>query len=137
MLTFARRAMIPVGLAVLNATCKDQAPTIEELVGVYEAIVFTTEEDGTTIDRLATGASITLTLELEGSTTGRLFVPGGGEDGSDLDAELTGSWTLNGDTVELSHAADTFLRDMTFTAEGMQLSGQATFGVTITVVLAK
>ncbi len=126
------------GLMVVVACGDAQAPTVQDVAGTYEATTFTTEEAGTTTDRLAAGASITLTLGADGSTTGRLFVPGGAEDGSDFDADLTGTWTLSESTVELAHDADTFMRDMPFAVDGSRLVGEATFsGVMIRVVLTK
>lgn len=137
---------IPVRLAVcllsvtlLHTGCNDAvAPTMEELVGIYKATTFTMEEGGTTTDQLAAGASISLALNADGSTAGRLLIPGGNTDGSDFDADLTGTWLLSGRTLTLDHTADTFMRDTPFTANGMQLNGEATFGgVTIHVVLSK
>jgi hypothetical protein len=111
---------------------------MESVAGAYTASTFTVLEGGTTTDVLAGGGSITLTLAAAGSTTGRVFVPGGGENGGDFDEDLSGTWTLQDSTVTLDHTADTFLRDMTFTVRGRQLSGQETFGgVTISVVLTK
>lgn len=127
-------------LFVLLVACGDDpaAPTLDEVVGTYHATTFTTQEAGTATDQLAGGASITLNLTAQLTTAGRLFVPGGNEDGSDFDADLTGTWTLTGRTVNLEHAADTFLRDMPITADGSRLTGQATFaGVTVRIVLSK
>jgi hypothetical protein len=125
--------------AVLIAACGDStAPTMSSVSGGYTAASFTVTESGGTTDILATGGSITLTLTAAGATSGRLFVPGGAEDGSDFDEDLTGTWTLRDSTVTLDHDADTFLRDMSLTVRGQQLIGQETFSdVTVSVVLAK
>jgi hypothetical protein len=125
--------------AVLIAACGDStAPTMSSVSGGYTATSFTVTESGGTTDILATGGSITLTLTAAGATSGRLFVPGGAEDGSDFDEDLTGTWTLRDSTVTLDHDADTFLRDMSLTVRGQQLIGQETFSdVTVSVVLAK
>ena len=73
-----------------------------------------------------------------GTTTGRLFVPGGNEDGSDLDEDLTGTWSLSNSTVTFSQTADTFIRDAEFTATHDLLTGEGTFnGSTIQLVLGK
>jgi hypothetical protein len=68
---------------------------------------------------------------------GRLFVPGADEDGGDLDEDLVGDWSLEGDVVRLQHEADTFLRDIDFFYRDGRLEGVETFQVTISVVLAK
>lgn len=121
----------------LLAACSD-ALTVESVAGSYEATTFTVREGSTTEDLLAAGASINLTLTAAGTTSGRLFVPGGAEDGSDFDADLTGAWALSGKQVTFDHAADTFIRDMPFTADDGRLSGEATFsGATLRVVLER
>lgn len=125
--------------AVLVAACSDStAPTMASVAGSYAATTFTVTESGGTTNILAAGGSISLTLAAAGTTSGRLFVPGGAEGGGDFDEDLTGTWSLQDSTVTLDHDADTFLRDMTFTVRGQQLVGQETFtDVTVAVVLAK
>jgi hypothetical protein len=123
-------------LALLTA-CSD-ALTVDDLAGSYSATTFTTQEGSATTDWLTGGASIHVTLSAAGNTSGRLFVPGGNEDGSDLDADLTGTWALAGSQVTFQHSADTFLRDMPFTVDAGRLIGEATFsGVTVRVVLER
>lgn len=93
---------------------------------------------GQTTDYLAAGATARLELDADGTTTGRLFVPGGGENGGDFDADLAGTWTLQGDTVRLSHAADTFLRDMPLVVSRNSLAGDRTFsGIHVRIVLVR
>jgi hypothetical protein len=117
--------------------CSDTL-TVDDLAGSYSATTFTTREAGATTDWLAAGAFINLTLTATGNTTGRVFVPGGNEDGSDFDADLTGTWALAGSQVTFQHSADTFLRDMSFAVDAGRLTGEATFsGVTVRVVLER
>jgi hypothetical protein len=112
--------------------------TIENVAGAYSATRLTTTESGVTTNQLTHGATLDLTLAADGSTTGRLFIPGGAEGGGDFDEDLTGTWTLTGKSVTFDHAADTFVRDMPFTAGLDRLSGEATFGdVTVRVTLEK
>jgi hypothetical protein len=133
------RLWATVAAAVLLAACSDStAPTMRSVAGSYSATSFTVTESGGTTNILAAGGSITLTLTAAGVTSGRLFVPGGAEDGGDFDEALTGTWTLQDSTVTLEHDADTFLRDMTFTVRGQQLVGEETFSdVTVAVVFTK
>ncbi|HZD06265.1 MAG TPA: hypothetical protein VE173_15245 [Longimicrobiales bacterium] len=100
--------------------------------GPFGAITFITTEAGSSeeTDWLARGASIVLDLKADGTTGGRLYVPGADEDGGDMDEDLTGTWSLTNGRVALDHEADTFLRDMDYTLEGNRLKGEETFGGT-------
>ncbi len=101
------------------------SPTEETVAGSYSAATFT-----------ATSGAVTLAAD--GTTTGRLLVPGSGEVGEDLDENLTGTWTLDGSTVTFSQTADTFIRDAPFTAGRDRLTGEGTFdGQTIRLILIK
>ena len=130
------RHMATAALA-LFACGEASAPTVASVAGSYAATEFTVAEaGGAAVDYLDLGATITLTLSADGSTSGQLFVPDGGEGGGDFVASLLGTWALAGNVVSLAHEADTFLRDMTFTVDGGDLVGSATFsGATITVRL--
>lgn len=107
--------------------------------GSFGAVVFTTTRpDGTeTVDWLARGASIRLSLHEDMTTSGRLYIPGGDEDGGDMDEDLTGTWTLRGNRVSLDHEADTFLRDMDLFVDGGRLEGEETWSVTVRVELVR
>jgi hypothetical protein len=98
--------------------------------GSFGAVVLTTHDpDGEgPVDWLARGASILLGLHEDLTTTGRMFVPGGDEDGGDLDMDLAGTWSLDGNVVRLQHDADTFLRDMDLVVGNDRLRGEETFG---------
>ncbi len=130
-----------LGLAVVLAGCGDDdgfSPTVETVAGSYSAASFTLGSPAGTIDLLALGSVVTVTLAPDGSTSGQLLVPGGAEDGGDLDADLTGTWTLDGSTVTFNQAADTFIRDAEFTAAENRLTGEGTFdGQTVRLVLTK
>jgi hypothetical protein len=90
------------------------------------------------VDLLAQGSHVTLDLATDGTTTGQLFVPGGDEDGGDLDVDLTGTWTLSGSTVTFDQAGDTFIRDVEFTAEQNRLTGEGDFDdASIRLILTK
>ena len=102
-------------------------PTEETVAGIYEATTFTVTSRVGTTDLLLAGATVDATLAPDGTTSGRLFVPGGAEDGSDLDEDLTGTWTLTGETVTFDQTADTFIRDAEFIAGRNTLTGEGTF----------
>ena len=134
---------------LLTAACGDdpaspEAPTMAVVAGEYDAtdsfgaLTFTTTADGQTTDWLAAGASLTLTLNADGTMDGRLFIPGVEEDGGDLDESMAGTWTLSGTTIDFQQDADTFVRDMPFTYTDGALSGDRTFDeVRVQVVLVE
>ena len=65
-------------------------------------------------DWLARGAFLDLTINADGVVEGQLFIPDGQANGTPLNADMFGSWSLKGSTVRFSQAADTFVRDMGF-----------------------
>lgn len=131
--------LLVVAAAILSFACGDDGfdPTVANVTGAYTATTLTSTNGSVVTDQLAAGSSLTITLSADGTTTGRLFFPFTGSGGS-LDVSLAGTWTLNRNTVEFTHTADSFLRDMTFTASRDALEGQATFGGSVVrVVLTK
>lgn len=116
--------LLLLALLLAGAACDDDPLTPEERVsGDYRATTLLVVDGGTTLDALGIGAELDLTLRPDGTTAGRFFVPGGDDDGSDLDADLTGTFTLSddGQVVRLDHAADTFLRDIDLMVQGDRL----------------
>jgi hypothetical protein len=104
----------------------------------YGAVTFTSTGSGESTDWLARGGSLKIELAPDGTTTGRVFLPGADEDGGDWTADLKGSWSLDGTTVRFSHTADTFLRDTPFRATEGRLEGDQTFnGIRVHVVLLR
>ena len=55
-----------------------------------------------------------------------------------IEADLTGTWTLSGNTVTFNQTADTFIRDVDFTAAQNSLDAEGTFdGTTVHLTLSK
>jgi hypothetical protein len=129
------------GMFLLASACDDSptGPTTADVAGSYEATTLTVTDGGTTTDALAEGASIAVTLDGDGTTSGTFVVPGSmSESGEEEVLDLEGSWTLEGRNVSLDHEADTFLRDMTFEVGDGRLEGEETFGSeTVRVVLER
>ena len=130
-----------LALAVVLIGCGDDdsfSPTVENVSGSYSAASFTLTTVAGTVDLLALGADVTAVLAPDGTTTGHLSVPGGGEGGEDIEADLTGTWTLSGTTVTFTQTSDTFIRDAEFTAGENTLTGEySNEGETVRLVLAK
>lgn len=127
------RAMLAAAALSVTVACDGErggGPDTAGLAGTYTATSFTTESGGTSTDQLAAGATVLLQLNPQGTTAGRLFLPNAEEGGGDFEADLTGSWRVQGNSVELDHAADTFLRDMSLVMSGSTLGGEAMFGET-------
>src|SRR6188768_3220932 len=117
-----RRGVLGAAMVALVFTgCDTMTPeevALNDVVRSYSAQLFMTTVGGTTTDQLARGATLTMTLSADRTTSGRLFVPGGAENGGNLDVSLAGTFSFDDarDAVAFSLPADTFLRDMTFTA---------------------
>jgi hypothetical protein len=131
-----------LAFAVVLLGCGDDdsfSPTVEKVSGSYSAATFSVTTVAGTIDLLALGSHVEAVLAPDGTTTGQLFVPNGGEDGEDFEADLTGTWTLNGNTVTFDQSGDTFIRDAEFTAGRNTLIGEYTSseGETVRLVLTK
>ena len=126
--------------ALTIAACGDNGPsfpTQQSVAGTYVATTFLATSGGSTANLLTSGASVTLILNADGTTSGRLFVPASVT--PQVDAPLTGTWTfLDANDIDLSSNTDTFLRDMVFAVTANSLVGDQTFSATrIQVVLTK
>ncbi len=115
-------------------------PPPNPILGTYQATVLTVVIPGRTIDVLATGGSLTIALSANGTTSGRFLVPGGAENGQDLDASMAGTWSQTNDAVRFVQDADTFVRDATWTVVMRTLRTTFVSGIgttTVTAVLTK
>lgn len=116
------------------AAC-DGVSDSERIPGEYRATILTATENGATTDYLKEGVSLNITLNEDGTTTGRLSVP---DDVEPIDASMAGRWTVRGDTVRFEQSADTFVRDVPFLARDGRLLGDRSFGGTrVRVLLSK
>ncbi len=101
------RAFVALTLALTLGSCGGEdtfSPTVATVAGSYTASSLTLTSSVGTTDLLALGSTVAITLAADGTTSGRLFVPGGEDDGSDLDVDLAGTWTLSGGEGEFSGA---------------------------------
>jgi hypothetical protein len=125
------RQLVALACLLGVLACGDSfSPSTSTVAGTYAASELWSTTGGIRTNRIAGGAILTITLAPNGTTTGRLFVPGGNENGSDLDVSMAGTWTLSGDQVTFTQGADTFVRDMSLTATEDQLAGDETFSST-------
>ena len=103
-------------------------------VGAYTAIILVTTENSVATNELANGWSFTINLADDGTTSGHLHRAASGSNPA-FDADMAGTWTQYGNTVEFTQAAETFVRGMPFTIESLTdriwwLVGDDVFGTT-------
>lgn len=126
---------------LLLSGCGDNPndPTQQIVAGSYTATALSVTRSNTTVEMLEAGAFIEITLTTQGQTTGRLVTPAEfSESGQTEEDNLSGTWTLNGDKVRFSHAADTYLRDTEFRVDGNILVGELrNSGISIRTVLTR
>lgn len=125
----AARAALALPLAVAascgtSSTDAGTPPTMAEVAGDYQA----TQLTGGGYDVLALGGSLDLTLGADGSLAGRLVIPPAA--GGPLDEDMAGTYTLTGNTLTFDQAADTFVRDATWTWSSGVITGTWTGGGT-------
>jgi hypothetical protein len=114
------------------------SPTPATVQGTYNASRFTATNSQGSVNLLALGATVHVVLNADGTTTGHLSVPDLGLGEGAIEADLTGTWTLSGNTVTFNQTADTFIRDADFTAAQNSLDGEGTFdGTTVHLTLSK
>ena len=131
-------SLAAVALAGCGGDDDPFSPTVANVAGTYNATLFTATNSTGTLNLLSLGATVHVVLNPDGTTTGHLFVPDIGQEDGELDADLTGTWTLTGSTVTFSQTADTFIRDVEFTASQNSLESEGTFdGTTLHLALAK
>jgi hypothetical protein len=128
-------------LGIVTAACGDDdsfSPTLETVAGSYTATTFTLSSVVGDINLLSTGATVSIDLVTDFTTTGRLFVPDGNTDGSDLDEDLAGTWSLTDSTVTFDQSAATFIPQLEFVASANRLTAEGSFsGGTLRLVLTK
>ena len=134
--------LLAVAVAALPVACTHDpfTPNINSVAGDYRLQAFTTTDLGGPRDWVAMGATLTISLAPNGTTRGRLFLPGAGSGGTDVDDNMTGTWTLAVATVEFHPSYDTYLSNVTFIAYENRLIGDHAYGstgVTVRIVLTK
>jgi hypothetical protein len=134
-----RTALLPVvGAALWLGSCGSDTVGPADLVGQYAATTFTITDGSGTSDVLAEGGSLLILLAADGSASGQLSVPASLNDGTPFTAAMDGTFTVANGIVTFTQAADTFVRDLSFTVSGRTLTASGTFsGVTIHLVLTR
>jgi hypothetical protein len=127
-----KRAPILIATAVLVA-CGGDSTAPSTVSGPYVATEFVTTGSSGQTNQILAGSTVSLILASNGSVTGHLHVaPTNGN--PVFDADMAGTWAQTGSTITFTQAADTFIRNMTFSvvANGSiwQLVGDQVFSGT-------
>jgi hypothetical protein len=107
-------SLLSIVLPALFLGCGDStSPPADIAVGNYTAVSFVTTGNSGRKDEIVAGSTLVLNLNANGTTSGHLHMaaPGGGPD---FDADMAGTWTRAGTTVDINQSADTFVRDTPF-----------------------
>ena len=134
------RTHLLVALAGLTATACGYGTESVRLDGTYVATVFRVTPTGQAlIDVLAAGGSLTLTIGSNNSVTGTLTVPGSVNQGVPVSESMAGTAARTDAAVEFTQAADTFVRDLSWTLseEGLRVTNQTAGGASYTVTLTR
>ena len=109
-------------LALASGCAEDPNVPPPGVPGSYHATTFSLSSGGPAVNLLAMGASFTMTLGADHTTTGRLVIPSSITGGEKIDDSLAGTWRQSNDTVYFDHPADTFVRDVPFVVRGGSLA---------------
>jgi hypothetical protein len=118
----SRLILAAAALAIASGCADDPNVPPAGVPGSYHATTSTLASGGPAVNLLAVGASFTMTLAADHSTTGRLVIPASVTGGEAVDESLAGSWRQSNDTVYFDGAADTFVRDVPFVVRGGSLA---------------
>jgi len=131
-------ALLTLSSAWLSGCGSDTPSQPSSIAGAYTATVFRVTPTGqSTIDVLAQGGSLSVTIASDNTASGSLSLPASVA-GAPFSASMTGTVVQTGNTVRFEQAADTFVRDLTFTIVGNtlqatnQVAGVASFTITLT-----
>ena len=131
--TILRTGALLGAVAVLGCGSDTTAP--DPLVNSYVASTWITTGTSGQTNQLLSGSSLVIFLNSDGTTSGHLHVAASGGDPA-FDADMAGTWSRQGNTVNFNQAADTFVRNMPFTvmssadATHWELIGDKTFAGT-------
>ena len=121
-----KTAPILLGIAAVLA-CGDSTSPGSTPVGSYTAIIFVTSDVNGPTNQLALGGTLQINLAANGTTSGHLHAAASGAQPV-FDADMAGTWTQNGEVIDFSQTADTFVNDMPFTIQRISTSVSALVG---------
>ena len=105
-----------VGFPALLLACGSSTttqPSGNSAAGNYTAFYWVTTGNSGQTSELLAGSTLVLNLSADGTTSGHLHIAASSANQA-LDADMAGTWTQNGFTVNILQSADTFIRNMPF-----------------------
>ena len=130
------RHAVVLSAAVLLLGCDSTEPS--PIAGTWVATEFTITESGEETDVLAAGGALTITISSTNTTSGSLTIPASVTGEEEFTASMAGTATITGSTVDFEQAADSFVRDATWTIVGNTLVTTSTFaGVALDITLTR
>lgn len=134
------RSLLLLGIAAALLGCKVGDPFIpspENMSGAYNAVQMVAADNHTNVvhDWLAAGAALNLDLAVNGTVTGHLFLPNSVTGTGDYNADMAGTWLLTGTVIQFGQTADSFVREMDFSAGPDRMNGDKTFGDSLRIII--
>lgn len=137
-MTSTRRVLtIAAALLVAGSGCH-KVTDPDPRVGTFLASTFTVTPSGQApMNVLAQGGTLGINIANNFVTAGSLILPPSVTGGAAFSASMAGTADTTGNTVRFVQAADTFVRDLTFTMVETRLEAvnQTVAGTTYTVIL--
>jgi len=131
-------ALVTFASAWVSGCGSDSPSQPSSLAGTYVAtVVRVTPTGDSTIDVLAAGGSLSVTIASDNTASGSLSIPASVA-GTPFTASMAGTVVQSGSTVQFQQTADTFVRNLTFTIVGntlqatSQVAGAGSFTITLT-----
>lgn len=112
----------------------------DSVAGSYVATAFMVTPTGQSpIDVLQAGGSLRITIAADSTSTGSLHIPASATGSTDFVADMTGTALVTASTVSFDQAADTFVRDLTWTrtANTITVTNQAAGSASFTITLSR
>jgi hypothetical protein len=104
-----------VAAAMMACGGSDSTSANGTVAGSYTATQFITTGSSGQTNQLLAGSTLAINLAGNGTTTGHLHLAASGGNPA-FDADMAGTWAQTGSTVNFSQSADTFVRNIPFTA---------------------
>lgn len=137
----ARRLAFAAALTTVAAVgCSSDSTTApESIAGSYQANTLTLSQAGQSLDALARGVKLSLSINSSNATTGTLYTPASLNGGVEETLNFTATAVRTGNTVRFNNTSeDALVGELTFTASGNTLRADQTLSnVRYVVVLTR